>query len=353
MQREFILKLTNLVEAKLENEKFGPEDLARDAGLSHTHLNRKLKKICNKNVSQFIREIRLEKAKELLLKDDLTSAEISYRVGFGSPAYFNRCFHNYFGLTPGELRNQEDNKPEGQSDEKVPAKHPPSTSLISYILALLIILTLAYLKYPKITGAREKSIAILPFINNSHDSTNLYFINGLVETITDKLSQIKDLKVNSRTSTERYRNNTSKSILQIVRELDVRYILEGSAQKIGDSVLVSVQLIEGTKDRHVFSQQYIGNKVNILDLYSEIALDVATRIKAVITIEEKQLLRKTPTENLKAYNYYLRGRDQFDNYGDSLSFENSQRLFQKAIKLDSTFALAYSGLAGVYMYRNY
>jgi TolB-like protein/AraC-like DNA-binding protein len=354
MQSDFVKKLTILVEAKLEDERFGPEELAKDASLSHTHLNRKLKSIRNQNVSQFIREIRLKKAKDLLLNEDLTVAEISYRVGFGSPAYFNRCFHDYFGISPGELRNRHpEDEPENKVLEPFRAKNLSFKKLMGFVLGMLIIIILAFFIYPKNISSKEKSIAILPFINNCQDSTNVYFINGLVETITDKLSQIKDLKVNSRTSTERYRNNKNKSILQISRELGVRYIIEGSAQKIGDSVLVSVQLIEAREDRHILSQQYTGNYRNILNLYSEIALDVATKIRAIITTEEKQLLRKIPTTNLNAYNLYLRGRDQFDNYSDSLSLENSYRLFQKALVLDSTFALAYSGLAGVYLYRNY
>ncbi len=101
MHREFIQNLTKIIEANLANEKFGPDDLAREVGMSHSHLHRQLKSVTNQNPSQFIREIRLKKAKELLLNGDLTVAEISYLVGFGSPAYFSRCFHEYFGVAPG------------------------------------------------------------------------------------------------------------------------------------------------------------------------------------------------------------------------------------------------------------
>lgn len=100
-----IQKLTTLVEANLSNESFGPEELANNAGMSHSNLNRKLNAITNQSASQFIREIRLNKAKELLQNEELTAAEISYRVGFGSPTYFNKCFHEYFGYAPGEIRN--------------------------------------------------------------------------------------------------------------------------------------------------------------------------------------------------------------------------------------------------------
>lgn len=101
MNSEFIKKLTDIVEANLADEKFGVEDLVREMGISHTNLHRKLKTSSNQTISQFIREIRLKKSKELLLNEDLTVSEISYRVGFGSPTYFNKCFHEYFGYPPG------------------------------------------------------------------------------------------------------------------------------------------------------------------------------------------------------------------------------------------------------------
>ena len=84
MHREFIQKLTNLVEANLANENFGPEELTREAGMSHSTFNRKVKSVLNQSASQFIREARLKKAKELLRNEDATVAEIAYRVGFGS-----------------------------------------------------------------------------------------------------------------------------------------------------------------------------------------------------------------------------------------------------------------------------
>jgi TolB-like protein/AraC-like DNA-binding protein/Tfp pilus assembly protein PilF len=354
MHREFIQKLTNLVEANLANEKFGPDDLAREAGVSHTNLNRKLKSISNQNASHFIREIRLKKARDLLENKDLTVAEISYRVGFGSPTYFSKCFHEYFGVAPSEMRNHEpENEPEEQPVETIPKKHHRSKILIGLIVGLIVLIPIVFFVYQKTQNSKEKSIAVLPFINDSHDSTNVSFINGVTETITDKLTQIKDLKVTSRTSTERYRNNKTKSTPQIARELGVRYILEGSVQKIGDTVLVSVQLIEASTDKHILSFQFPGKYDDILTLYNEIALEVATKTKALITPEEKQLIQKTPTTNPVAYNFYQRGKDQFDNYNNPIAMENARRLFQKALALDSTFALAYSGLAGVYLYRNY
>ena len=354
MHKEFIHKLTEIVEANLANDKFGPEELARKAGMSHTNLNRKLKTISNQNASHFIREVRLKKAKDLLLNNELTIAEISYHVGFGSPTYFSRCFHEYFGVAPSEMRNHEQvNETEEQSVEPRPIKHLNSKILIGLIVGLIVLIPFSVFLINRSSYSKDKSIAVLPFINHSHDSTNVSFINGVTENITDKLTQIKDLKVTSRTSAERYRNNKTKSAPQIARELEVKYILEGSGQKIGDTVLVSVQLIEARNDKYILSQQFKVKYENVLNLYNEIAFDVASEIKALITPEEKRLIQKKPTANLYAFNLYQRGRDQFDNYLDDASLNNAQRLFQKALTLDSTFALAYSGLAGVYIWKNY
>ena len=101
----------------------------------------------------------------------------------------------------------------------------------------------------------KKSIAVLPFINDSNDSTNVYIINGLMESTLNNLQKIKELRVISRTSVEKYRNNP-KTIPEIARELNVHYLIEGSGQKIGDQILLNIQLIEAPSDKHLWSEQY-------------------------------------------------------------------------------------------------
>jgi len=102
MHHQFIQKLTNLVEANLANEKFGPKELARETNMSHAHLNRKLKIISTQNAGQFIREIRLKKARELLSIHGKNISEVCYDVGFNSPSYFTTCFAEVYKMTPSE-----------------------------------------------------------------------------------------------------------------------------------------------------------------------------------------------------------------------------------------------------------
>jgi TolB-like protein/AraC-like DNA-binding protein len=362
MQKEFIQKLTNIVEANLANDKFGTDELAKEAGMSRSNLNRKLKIITNQNSSQFIREIRLKKAKELLLNEDATAAEISYRVGFGSPTYFNKCFHEYFGHAPGEMRN---NEPEIETKEQpveiLPKKSKQTKILIGFVASLIVLLPLAFFlitKYSvfKPVDAKEKSIAVLPFKYMSNDTPNQHLADGMMEAIHQNLSKIKDLRVISSTSVEQYRKS-DKTARDIGRELDVAYILEGSFQKVDNQFRLIVQLIRTKDEDHVWSNKYDRNWQDIFEIQSEVAEKVANELQAVITPEEKQLIRKVPTINLTAYDFYQKGIEEVNKYsymgfGNKTLLKEPERLFKKALELDSTFALSYSGLATIYFHLN-
>ena len=110
MDEAFLQKLEEVVFQNLSNEHFGINDLVKEVGLSRSQIHRKLKKINGKSITQFIRELRLEEAYTLLNGKVGTAAEIAYRVGFNSPTYFNKCFHEYFGITPGEVGKKAVNK---------------------------------------------------------------------------------------------------------------------------------------------------------------------------------------------------------------------------------------------------
>jgi AraC-like DNA-binding protein len=116
IDQAFIRKFTDIVLANLANENFGAEQLAKEAGMSRANLYRRLQNSKHEDISRFIREVRLKRAMEMLLNNEGTASEISFRVGFGSPAYFSKCFHDYYGFPPGEAR-----KRETESSENVPA----------------------------------------------------------------------------------------------------------------------------------------------------------------------------------------------------------------------------------------
>jgi len=194
----------------------------------------------------------------------------------------------------------------------------------------------------------KKSIAVLPFINDSNDSTNFYLINGLMESTLNNLQKIKDLRVISRTSVEKYRNYP-KTIPEIARELNVKYIVEGSGQKIGDQILFNIQLIDASSDKHLWADQYNRETKDIFELQMEVAKIIADKIEVIITPEEEERINKPPTDNLVAYDYFLKGLDLMFK-GTRESLEEAISYFQKATVYDDGFANAYADIAIAYFY---
>lgn len=193
------------------------------------------------------------------------------------------------------------------------------------------------------------SVAVLPFVNMSPDAENEYFSDGITEDIIAQLSKIGDLKVISRTSIMRYKQS-DKRLQEIGKELDVTTILEGSVRKAGNRVRIVSQLIDARTDEHIWAETYDREMKDIFDIQSDVAQQIATALKAKISPAEKELLAKKPTDNLTAYDYYLKGRDYYYRYHKQDN-EIAIELFQKTIKLDPDYALAYAGLGDAYAQR--
>src|SRR6266699_2490879 len=152
----------------------------------------------------------------------------------------------------------------------------------------------------------EKSIAVLPFENRSEDKSNAYFTDGVQDEILTRLSKIRDLKVISRTSTQRYKN-TSQNLSEIANQLGVANLLEGSVQKTNDQVRVNVQLIRAANDSHLWAETFDRKLTDIFSVESEVAKTIADQLRAHLTGQEKQVIAARPTDNPEAYDAYLRG----------------------------------------------
>ncbi len=205
----------------------------------------------------------------------------------------------------------------------------------------------------------EKSIAVLPFRNESPNDTNTYFVNGLMEEVLNHLQIVKNLRVISRTSVEQYRN-TTKSVPEIAKELGVNYIVEGSGQKYGHSFNVKIQLIRAIKEIQLWSKSYdqeIRDASDILNIQSKIAQSIVSELNATITPEEKHQIEKVHTTNLNAYDFYNRGRDELLKFwaedDNHMSLERAGKLFGRALEFDPAFADAYAGQAEVFLNKNY
>ena len=547
-ESDFLKQVTEVIEEQLSNDQFGVSELAREMSMSRSNLLRKVKKLAGLSVSQFIRQVRLEHAMDMLKQNSLTVSEISYQVGFNSTSYFIKCFREHYGYPPGAAEERDfdesDAPPPAQShrlvaimftdiqgytalmqqdeekalqlrnrhrevfnevtqkykgrilqyygdgtlsifqsaidavkcgielqrgfqlapqipvrigihsgdiivneediigdgvniasrieslaaagsvfiSEKVydEVKNQPGIQTASlgnfefknvnkpievftitnpglivpevdqltgklkngaipgkkegspkrkkigaiWILVVLAAVIGGYLAYKtelfkkntpglsyKDRMPLQKSIAVLPFINDSNDSSNVYIINGLMESILNDLQKIGDLRVISRTSVEKYRN-TTKIIPEIARELGVHYFVEGSGQKTGNQILLSIQLIEASSDRHLWSEQYNRDATDIFSLQAEVAKKIADEIQAIITPEEEKRLDEVPTENLEAYDAFLKGLDLFYQ-GNREGLEQAIAHYEKAIELDPEFARAYAGLAIAYYFLDY
>jgi adenylate cyclase len=250
--------------------------------------------------------------------------------------------------TPAKEIRQEIKSPEAAKKSILTPKKR-SIGLVSALL-LLILTVVAALFFTK---EPEKSIAVLPFKNDSADTANTYFINGLMEDILNNLQRINDMRVISRTSVEQFRNNTAKSIPDIAKELGVNYIVEGSGQKIGNTIRLSVQLLRAAKESHLWGNSYekeITNAKDIFVIQSQIAQSIASELGAVITPQEKQLIEKIPTDNLEAYNDYLQGIFYWRKFTPS-DQEIALHYFEQAIEKDPKFAIAYAGISSVWVRR--
>lgn len=350
--RDFLNQITTLVEKNMSNEQFGVSELAEEMNMSRSNLLRKVKKETQLSVSQLISQVRLKKAMELLKLGSLNVSEVSHQVGFNSPSYFIKCFREYYGYPPGEVGKRADSEstPVGILPEDPPSKGKSPLVLVAAVIVAGLIGMMAYMFLwpPSSQVDGEKSIAVLPFKNDSDDSNNVYLINGLMESTLNNLQRMQDLKVISRTSAEKYRN-TTKSIPEMAKELNVNYFVEGSGQKIGDQILLNIQLIDGRSDKHLWSRQYRRKVEDIFELQQEIAKNIAEEIKVIITPEAEKRITKKPTENVEAYDLYLKGKDLFYlSTGESLIA--SVPFFRQAIEKDNKFALAHANLVMVYYY---
>jgi TolB-like protein len=193
----------------------------------------------------------------------------------------------------------------------------------------------------------SKSIAVLPFENLSGDADNAYFASGMQDMILTKLAAIGDLKVISRTSTEKYASHP-ENLKTIAQQLGVATILEGSVQKSGNSVLINVQLIDASSDAHLWAEAYPRTLENIFGVEGEVAQKIANALKAKLTSAESTSIASVSTRNPEAYDSYFKGEyllGQAIETWDKATYLDADENFRKAIALDPGFALAYAKLA--------
>jgi len=200
---------------------------------------------------------------------------------------------------------------------------------------------------PRPSEAATKSIAVLPFDNLSRDPDNAYFAEGVQDEILTRLAKVAELKVISRTSTQRFKSAPS-DLREIAKQLGVVNILEGSVQKANDQVRVNVQLINALTDAHLWADTYDRRLIDIFSVESEIAKTIADTLQAKLSGSEKQMMAAQPTTDTAAYELYHKGRSLWEKRsGDNIP--KAIAFYEQAIARDPSYALAYAGLAQAYI----
>ncbi len=225
----------------------------------------------------------------------------------------------------------------------------PALVVVAVVIAGVIIWQLLRQKEVAPLPSEKPSIAVLPFVDLSPQKDQEYFCDGMTDEIISKLSMFKGWKVIPRTSMMRYKD-TDKDIKEIGQELDVATVLEGSVRKERDDIRVNAKLIRIEDSIPLWSDTYEKKLESVFAIQSDVAEKIANALQVELSPEEKEQLAKKPTENLTAYDYYLRGREYYVRYRKQDN-ERAIELFKKALEFDPDFALAYSGLGDSYAQR--
>jgi adenylate cyclase len=201
------------------------------------------------------------------------------------------------------------------------------------------------------SGGRDRvdtpSIAVLPFVNLSGDPEQEYFSDGITEELTASLSRLPGLFVISRNTAFFYKGKAVKT-QDIGMELGVRYVLEGSTRKAGVQVRITAQLIDATTGGHLWSEHYDRPLQDIFALQDEVVQKIVTTLKLQLTVQEQGILVRKTTDNLEAYDYYLRGRVHFSRLTQEANAQ-ARQMFERALELDPQYAEAYAFLGSTYL----
>lgn len=374
--QKWLKRITEIVLANLENEIFGANELANELGMSHSSLWRKMKAVSKKTVTQFICEVRLQKAMEMIHSEDLTISEIAYRVGFSSPTYFNKCFHKYYGYPPGKANDIDTERKDSEAVTPIifqtvqigNARKHNLKSLLGIIFFALISVTVIVAFYQKIhipkwtdsltSSDGRISIAVMPFYNLTNDTIWNIWQEGIQECLISSLSNNKELKVRQKESinTLLYTGHiTSHAALtpdvagHISKKLDANFFVYGSIKQAGSTLRIDAQLTDAktseviqsfkaerpTKEEHIFQN---------IDSLSKDIKDFLLISKLMKENPVYQHYAVPSTNSAEAFRYKIYG----DECADRGENDRAIVWYQKALGADSNYFAPMMGLSSVY-----
>jgi serine/threonine-protein kinase len=225
-------------------------------------------------------------------------------------------------------------------------RNPAAAALVVMSVLLASAVGVIVWKVGAVGRQPSTGIAVLPLENLSNDREDAFFSDGVQEEILTRLARIADLKVISRTSTQRYQSKPGNPS-EIAKQLGVANVLEGSVQKTANEVRVNVQLVNAQTGSQLWAETYDRKLTDIFGVESEIATTIAETLQAKLTGEEKQMIAARPTSDLTAYDLYLKGRLLWSKRGGD-NLRQAIAFYEQAIARDPNYALAYAGLAEAY-----
>ncbi len=355
-QNEALLEnLKQIVLDNLQNEQFTVSSLSKQAGISRSHLHRKLKLLKGQSISQFIREVRLEEAMKMLVKDVGTSSEIAYKVGFSSSSYFHKCFLDFYGFTPGEAKKRQGEQKidpgvyENKNQESDSSLADQMTSrknfgiFLIFAVALALVFVLRSLNlFP--VNQENISIAILPFEQQEDQLNEEYLSAGVHDALINELGKIPGFRVISKTSSVKYLDSNIQ-MSKIANELEVNWLLKGSVSLEDNNLKVKVRLLGAFPNEEIiWTKDYDQAFSQILFVQKDMVKNIIDKVKGKVPQPQANQLNQAKKVNTETYKNYLRGM-YFLNKGDKAGFEKGIGFLQKAIELDPADPYAYAGMA--------
>lgn len=374
MVNGFLHRLTELTEENISNSLFGADELARMMGISHSALLRKVRSLTGKTLNQFIREKRLQKALELLQREEITAAEVAFRTGFSSATYFSNCFREHFGYPPGraekngeevkgvtevtevtEVNDQTGGLHKPASIERKPGKSRGKRTerfVITGAVGLMVVVTGIILTTLLGNSERalsnrlqtqEKTIAVLPFERIGNDTTKQHIRDGFLAELQGKLGDIKSFTVLQALSEAEYQNilKSGKKPGDLVK---ANYLITGKVGFDNNKMKVWLYLNENKTNIQILAFDTVAELKDIFQLETEITQTIASKLEATLSPEEIGQIEKKLTENEAALGFYRWG-NYYSDASHSFNLKWAVQYYQKAIDLDPRFTRAYLGKA--------
>ena len=374
----FITELTEIILANLRNEDFGAKQLAVYMGMSQSCLYQRLHSITNKGINQFIREIRLQNALEILRNEDLTASEVAFRVGFSSPAYFNSCFHDFFGYTPGNTKKAITESPEEVKLVKFSPEPGPNEithyffplkqpgKLIPGFFIFFMIFAFAIMFIPKIldhikSGSQEDKqeiyVAVMPFCNITDDTSYNVWQIGIQDNLISYLSNYPEEFIIRQTSTitslmqrkgiQDYSSISPTAITEFSKKMDANVLVFGSINHSGNIIRLNAQLINSETGDIFRSMQVEGDSGNILQLADSLSVQIRDFLLILkLTKGDSRDYQgiEISTQSPEAYKYVKEGEKAITRE----DYNSAIELFSLALSADSTYVYPAVTISWVY-----